>query len=129
VELASATIIDEAWLLYDFNNSTFMATVQPDLEGNTLTVFNLVGPDFYPSTAYILRTAEGNFVDSGVLVRAGTEIWGGGEKWGDYAATAGRPGFWSDESMLWFAGEYSGKGGSVSEWYTVIGWGSLKVMR
>lgn len=129
VELASATMTDEAWLLYDLKNSTFMATVQPDLEGNTLTVFNLVGPDFYPSVGYILRTAENNFIGSGVLVRAGTEVWGGGEKWGDYTATAGRPGFWSDESVLWFAAEYSGKDGLLSNWSTTIGYGSLQVPR
>jgi hypothetical protein len=126
VEISSATLLDDRWLIYDFNNSTFMATQQPDRDGNTLTVFNLVGPDFYPSMAYILRTSEDSFLNPGVLVRAGTEKWGGGYHWGDYTATAARPGFYSYDFTLWFAGEYSGKGGLISEWGTVIGYGSAK---
>jgi hypothetical protein len=103
-------------------NSTFYATMLPDADDNTLTVFNISGPDYYPSTAYILRTAAGQFLGTGQVVRAGQARFGDRYDWGDYTAVAPRPRLSvGDRQVMWFAGEYSGPERDQSNWRTVIG--------
>lgn len=124
--LSTARIYNEAFLNYPNGNSSFYATIQPDTEGNTLTVFNLAGPDYFPSTAYLMRNASGDFENSGVIVRQGRSAYGPAERaWGDYTAVApmlqrqrGQP------SSMWFSGEYTGaptEHDNSFEWLTVVG--------
>jgi hypothetical protein len=126
--LIGATITDESVLDYGAN-STFLATTQPDEAGNTLTVFNISGPDYYPSTAIIKRSATqapGTFQNSGVIVRQGKSPYGNRWAWGDYTAVAPEP---MDvrpprRAKMWFSGEYTqgpNYGQFTSDWHTVIG--------
>ena len=119
--IKSATIADEVMIEHVGRNSTFYATMLPDPEGNTLTVYNLSGPDYYPSAAYILRSAAGQFVGSGQIVREGLR-YGDRYNWGDYTAVAPVPPFQDGgRQTMWFAAEFSGDGGMGSLWRTVIG--------
>lgn len=119
--IKSATIADEVMIEHAGKNSTFYATMLPDPEGNTLTVYNLSGPDYYPSTAYILRSAAGQFVGSGQVVREGLR-YGNRYDWGDYTAVAPVPPSQDGgKQTMWFAGEFSGTDGMKSLWRTVIG--------
>ena len=120
--ITSATIADEVMVEYPGTNSTFYATMLPDPDGNTLTVYNLSGPDYFPSTAIIFRSAAGQFVGSGQIVREGQSVFGAGYDWGDYSAVAlGQPPNTGYKRYLWFAGEFSGPDGGGSLWRTVVG--------
>jgi hypothetical protein len=122
----SAKITDEALLDYGVDSS-FYATTQPDAQGNTLTVFNLSGPNRYPSTAYIIRPATqapGTFQDSGVVVREGKSAYGPAG-WGDYSAVAPRlPPRQGQPTTMWFSGEFTKEptdGIYSFNWFTVVG--------
>jgi len=120
--ISSAKIADETMIAPEGKNSSFYATMLPDLEDNTVTVYNLTGPDYYPSVAYISRSAAGQFVGTRQLVRAGQSRYGDRWYWGDYTAVAPRPPKNPGTKQgMWFAGEYAGPERDYTEWRTVVG--------
>jgi hypothetical protein len=84
--LVSAAITDEALLDWG-QNSTLLATSQPDAHGNTIAVFNVSGPNYNPSTAYVLRS-NGQFSNPAIVVRPGEAPFYNQDGWGDYTAVA-----------------------------------------
>lgn len=117
----SVTITDEALVDYG-QNSAFYPTTQPDLKGNTLTVFSLAGPDYYPSTAYVVRRPK-TLPDGGAILAQGYSAYGNQRGWGDYTAVAPdlSPGKYP---AIWFSGEFTWgptEGLFSHLWYTIIG--------
>jgi len=128
--LIGATITDEAVLPAPEGSgaSTFLATTQPDAQGNTLTVYNVAGPKTDLSAYYMLRSATqppGTFPNTGVLVREGGAVYGNAYNWGHYTAAA--PQLMLERKQpaaLWFSAGYTRGSNPVSvtaDWYSVIG--------
>jgi hypothetical protein len=122
--ITSAKIVDELMLDYGAD-STYMATIQPDKNGNTLTVFQRSGPNRFPSAMIMVRRANS---PSGTLEYSDEEVAAGeaaylNDMWGDYTAVA--PAMTEGTPIMWFAGEFTGKamyeGWITSEWCTKIG--------
>ena len=84
-------------------------SVAMNADGEGVISVTLVGPDFYPSAAYIPFTTAGpttNLEVAGLGVGpndgfSGTAIGGYRTRWGDYGAAAVAPG-----GTVWFASEY-----------------------
>jgi hypothetical protein len=78
-----------------------------DRNGNGVMTFTLVGPDYYPSAAYI-RLDEHSTSDTIHVIGDGagpadgfTALTGGVERWGDYSAAVTDAG-----GHVWVATEY-----------------------
>jgi hypothetical protein len=117
-DIVSARALDEPFLNYGGTSSAFFATQQPDLEGNTTTVFSYSTAVLYPSTVYLSRRVTQppfTFADSGIFAALGKAPFLG-FRWGDYTAVA--PELTTGLPNLWFAAQYSFTG---NLWRTVIG--------
>jgi hypothetical protein len=122
--LIGATITDEFALDYG-TESSFLATTQPDAEGNTLTVFSLAGPNYYPSTAIFRRGPT--FSGETTIVRQSNAPFGNRYALGDYSGVApDLIGGSRKRIATWFSGQYAGDSNSdmrpyTRDWKTVIG--------
>lgn len=125
VRITSARIVDEVLLNFG-EDSTYMATIQPDPQGNTLTVFQRSGPRKFPCLMMMLRPAiqaSGTLTSSYVEVGIGESAYYN-HAWGDYTAVAPvLPS--SGPPTMWFAGEFTGKAmyenWLTKEWCTKVG--------
>lgn len=118
----TAKVADEGLIDYPGDYSTIYPTSQSDPQGNAITVFEMSGPDMYPSTAFILRR-NGMFPNPGVIVREGKAPYINKYGWGDYTAVAPGPPR-PVGGTTWFAGKYAAvPPPNHVEWSTVVGLG------
>ena len=99
----------QGYLTAPGNNSVTRPAVAVTESGRGVIGVNLAGPDYYPSAAYasldakvgagaVTVTAAGVGPDDGF---SGYKIFGGRQRWGDYAAAA------VDGKDIWIANEYT----------------------
>src|SRR5262249_26116484 len=76
-------------------------------DGNAIMSFTLVGPDFFPSAAYV-RVGQGSgnvhTAAAGVGPTDGFSEYGDRPRWGDYSAAVAAP-----DGAIWLATEYIGQ--------------------
>ena len=124
-QITTASMRNESLLFYVIPFSAYYPTQQPDPEGNVTTVFNFSGDASstfaFGSTAYIsqrVTQASNSFVDSGIFLAVGQNIYTQG-RWGDYTAVAAAGlGGTHPTPTMWFAGMFTR---SDTAWGTAIG--------
>jgi hypothetical protein len=121
-----ARVVNQGYVAVSGNNVIF-PSVATNSDAKGVIAFTLVGPDYYPSVAYV--NVNGGSVRSPVYVAgAGTgpedgftgypEYGGDGSaRWGDYSAAT------ADGNNIWFAAEYipGGPRTSLANWGTFVG--------
>ena len=95
-------------------NSTLFPSIGVNSQGNGTIAFSVVGPDYFPSAAYIKINSDGE--THGPIVIAGAGVapddgftqypsqTGGGPpvgRWGDYSAAVA-----TSDGSIWMAAEY-----------------------
>ena len=107
-------------------NSVAFPSAAVNAAGRGIIGFSLIGPDYYPSAAYVTLDSSG--ISDVLVAKAGTEpddgftgyvtFSGRAGRWGDYSAAT------ADESgNIWFATEYipGGLRTTLANWGTFIG--------
>ncbi len=107
-------------------NSVAFPSAAVNAAGRGIIGFSLIGPDYYPSAAYVTLDSTG--ISDVLVAKAGTEpddgftgyvtFSGRAGRWGDYSAAT------ADESgNIWFATEYipGGLRTTLANWGTFIG--------
>ncbi len=97
-------------------NSTLFPSIGVNASGNGAIAFSVVGPDYFPSAAYVRISSDGNLRGSIVIAGAGvgpddgftqypqlTGIPSTVGRWGDYSAAVATP-----DGTIWMAAEYIG---------------------
>ena len=122
------TIANQGYVTVNRNYTAYPSIAVAPGGTKAAMVFSLIGPDYYPSTAYV-RLSSAGAVTSPVTVSGagaapadgftGYPAFGGGgaERWGDYSAAV------SDASgTLWMAGEYvpGTVSGFLANWGTAV---------
>ena len=95
-------------------NSTLFPSIGVTPDGNGAIAFSVVGPDYFPSAAYVRITSDGSLSGNIVIAGAGvgpddgftqyppeTGIPSTVGRWGDYSAAVATPG-----GSIWMAAEY-----------------------
>jgi len=107
-------------------NSVVYPSAAVNAAGKGIIGFSLIGPDYYPSAAYVTLDSAG--VSDVLVAKAGT---GPDDGFTGYVTFSGRAGRWGDYSAvsadesgnIWFATEYipGGLRTSLANWGTFIG--------
>jgi hypothetical protein len=93
-------------------NSTLFPSIGVNANGNGAIAFSVVGPDYFPSAAYVKINSDGELNGSIVIAGAGNlpddgftqypEFTGGRVgRWGDYSAAVA-----TSDGSIWMAAEY-----------------------
>jgi hypothetical protein len=120
-----ARVIGQGYVAVTGNNVIF-PSIATNSDGNGIIAFTLVGPDYYPSAAYV--NVRGNGTKGPVYVAGagvgpedgftGYPEYGGdgSARWGDYSAA------FVDGNSIWFANEYipGGPRSSLANWGTFV---------
>jgi hypothetical protein len=93
-------------------NSTLYPSIGVNADGTGAIAFSVVGPDYFPSAAYVRISSDGGLRGSIVIAGAGAapddgftqypaETGGTVGRWGDYSAAVATP-----DGTIWMAAEY-----------------------
>ncbi|WP_426595578.1 hypothetical protein ACPPVS_08315 [Cellulomonas sp. McL0617] len=127
----SATMANQGYVAVDRSSVMYPSIGVAAGGTKAAMVFTLVGPDFYPSTAYVRLTSDGAVTGPVSIYGAGTKPadgftgypqydGNGQERWGDYSAAVADAG-----GTVWVAAEYVpgtfGYPPYLANWGTAIG--------